>query len=88
MHASPDEKTLEQVTAEFPGWRVWRPRGRDDRPSSWAATRLDESAGTDPTVIADTAEQLRHLLADQRELVERTGRIPLDLEAFPGDDAP
>ncbi|MGI8336298.1 hypothetical protein ACRYCC_40685 [Actinomadura scrupuli] len=84
MHASPDEETIEQITAEFRGWRVWRPRRRDGRPSSWAATRHDESAGVDPTVIADTAAQLRAALAEQRDLAERGGRPRPDLdEIFP-----
>lgn len=84
-----DERTIEQITAAFPGWRVWRPKRRDDKPpSSWVATRLQERAGTDPTVLANTAEELRTALAEQREAVELSGRRPVaagDPDAFPAE---
>lgn len=83
-----DDETIERITAEFPGWRVWRPKRWDDKPSSWAATRREESAGVDPTVITNTPEQLRAALAEQRDLVERTGRRPVVAgEVFPGGEA-
>lgn len=83
-----DDETIERITAEFPGWRVWRPKRWDDRPSSWAATRRDESAGVDPTVLANTADELRTALAKQREAVELTGRRPVVAgEVFPGGEA-
>jgi hypothetical protein len=86
VHASTDEETLDQLRAQFPGWPPWRPRRRDGEPSSWAATRRDESAGVDPTVVANTAEELRAALAEQRALVERSGRRPIAQgEAFPPD---
>lgn len=86
MSATTDEETLEQISADFPGWRVWRPRRRDDKPTSWAATRRDESAGVHPTVIMNTAEQLRAALAEQRRLVERTGQRPVVVEVFPAGE--
>jgi hypothetical protein len=87
VQASTDEETSEQITAEYPGWRIWRPKRWDARSTSWAATRRDESAGVDPTVIANTAELLRLALAEQRDLVERSGRRPLSVEGFPLGDA-
>jgi hypothetical protein len=74
------------IEAAYPGWRIWRPKRRDDQPSSWAATRRDESAGVHPTVMANTAELLRAELAEQRRLVERTGRRPVVVEVFPGGE--
>jgi hypothetical protein len=87
VHASTDEQTIEQITAEHPGWRIWRTRRWDDKPTSWAATLRDDAAGVDPTVIANTAEQLRAALAEQRDLAERTGRRPLTVQGSPLGDA-
>jgi hypothetical protein len=75
VHASTEE-TIEQITAEFPGWKIWRARRWDDKPTSWVATRLKESAGVDATVMVSTAELLREALADQRERVGLSGRMP------------
>jgi hypothetical protein len=76
MSATTDEETIVQISAEYPGWHVWRARRRDDKPASWIATRLEESAGIDATVMMSTAEQLREALADQRERVGRSGQMP------------
>jgi hypothetical protein len=38
VHASTDEETIEQITAEFPGWRV--SRARRHRPRSSIASQL------------------------------------------------
>lgn len=81
-----DEDALSAIAADFPGWHLWRPRRMDSRPSSWAATRREETAGVDPTVMANTAEDLRAALAEQRDMVERTGRQPLLLQVFPEGD--
>jgi hypothetical protein len=83
VHAPTDEETIEQITAEFPGWHIWRPKRWGDKPTSWAATRQDEAAGVDPTVIMNTAKELRAALTEQRTFVERTGRRPVVVEVFP-----
>ena len=65
---------LEEMRAEYAGrWHIWRSQ-RDGEPASWCASLRHPAAGTDPTVIQDTAEQLRVALADQRERAERGER--------------
>jgi hypothetical protein len=75
--------TPEAIEGDYPGWHVWRPKRWDDKPTSWAATRRDEGVGVDATVIMNTAEELRAALAEQRDLVERTGHRPLTVDVFP-----
>lgn len=57
---------LTRLQAEHPGWRISRSRKRDGRVGDdWVASRRDPRAGTDPTVICRSAEELRQALREQ-----------------------
>jgi len=57
-----DHQALIELRTDFPGHRIFRGTRRDGRYGSWVATLHDPSCGVDPTVIADTAEDLRRML--------------------------
>lgn len=68
---------LKALRAEVAGmWRIWRGQ-LDGEPRSWCATRLEESAGVDPTVICPTVEALRAELVRQRDLAAAGPRAKL-----------
>ena len=55
------------VERDFPAWMVWLSReGR-----YWGAVRRDPRPGQDPTVIADSEQELREALAAQEEQAAR-----------------
>jgi hypothetical protein len=71
---------LAELQTEYRGrWHIWRSQ-RNGEPASWCASIRHPAAGVDPTVIADTAEQLRDALVDQRERRE-SGAVPYDVAA-------
>jgi hypothetical protein len=57
-----------------PGWIVWRARRLDgERTGDFVASRMDHSAGIDPTVIEPTAAGLDAALIRQRERAALAG---------------
>lgn len=65
------DQALDDLAAEFPGWRLWRSKDHRGKPVDYVATLRDEQAGRVPTLIATTAWRLREELAEQRALVEK-----------------
>jgi hypothetical protein len=74
VHASSDEETIEQITAEYPGWRFWWSRDMDGVAVELMATRLrdltnDElRAGLSCTLPVGYGTDLRKQLAEQVRL--------------------
>jgi hypothetical protein len=58
------------IEREFPAWRIWLSRHR----TCWAATLRIPTAGGDPTVIRDSAEDLCTALGEQAERMARRAR--------------
>jgi hypothetical protein len=67
------DQVLDELQAEFPGWRIWRSKDHRRKPVDYVATLRDEQAGRVPTLIATTAWRLREELAEQRDLVQGAG---------------
>ncbi|MFG2003688.1 hypothetical protein ACGFNU_31475 [Spirillospora sp. NPDC048911] len=67
MYTNPDDQTLSRLRADFPGHRIWRSTRYDGLPGDWVATLRDTWAGVDPTVIRDSAADLRQALDAERE---------------------
>ncbi|MGI5165720.1 hypothetical protein ACQEU3_15300 [Spirillospora sp. CA-253888] len=63
----PDDRALERLRADFPGYRVWRGRRWDGAAGDWVATLHDPDAGVDPTVIRADAAALRAALVKEAE---------------------
>ncbi|MFI0353145.1 hypothetical protein [Actinomadura sp. 9N407] len=57
-----DHQALIELRTDFPGHRIFRANRWDGRYGSWVATLRDPACGVDPTVMADTAEDLRKAL--------------------------
>lgn len=77
---APDAREdLAWLQAEFPSWRIWRSY-EDGRPNGWIATRRVED-DVEPTITADTAEQLAARLARPGRRVGR-GVTPEQLDAL------
>lgn len=77
---TPVDSVLVQLRDAWrPGWRVWRGRrswDRDgERTGTWVASRIIDTAGVDPTVAADTAEQLDEKLKLQASMAQAIGRL-------------
>ncbi|MFC5186032.1 hypothetical protein [Actinomadura harenae] len=68
-----DDQRLADLREEFRGHRIWRSPRWDGGLGCWIATLHDPMQGVDPTVIRDTADQLRNALLEERELAERRG---------------
>jgi hypothetical protein len=67
-HMATDE--LSELQDEYRGlWHIFRSQ-RNGEPASWCASLRTPAAGVDPTVIRDTARELRAALVEQRELAE------------------
>ncbi|MEV5574444.1 hypothetical protein AB0L06_30790 [Spirillospora sp. NPDC052269] len=73
---STDDQRLADLREEFSGHRIWRSPRRDGGLGSWIATLHDPTQGVDPTVIRDSADQLRSALLEERDLAERRGDRP------------
>src|SRR5260370_9680026 len=65
------DQALDDLAAEFPGWRLWRSKDHRGKPVDYVATLRDEQAGRVPTLIATTAWRLREELTEQRDLVQK-----------------
>jgi hypothetical protein len=63
-----------------PAWKVWRARRSLDPPGvydgEFVATRMDEKAGPDRTIMCPTSEELDAALREQQEIAE-SGTTPL-----------
>jgi hypothetical protein len=66
-HTNSDDQALARLRSEFPGYRIWRATRYDGLPGDWVATLHDDSAGIDPTVIRNSAADLRQALDAERE---------------------
>lgn len=49
------------IEQDFPAWSIWQSR----HGVCWAATLRVSAAGCDPTVMRDSADELREALAEQ-----------------------
>ena len=71
---------LAWLQADHPQWRIWRAHDARGRPDRWVATRkIDDDV--EPTITADTAEQLAARLARPGRRVGR-GVTPEQLDAL------
>lgn len=67
---------LNRLQKERPGWKIWR-ANRSGEPGSWMATRrrdrtpAEQTAGCDPTLMADDEPSLRGLLIEQDRREEK-----------------
>jgi hypothetical protein len=74
--SSTDEGDLASLSAEFPGWHVWRGRDRRWRWDGWHATRrevparAEALAGVLARLSAPAPAELRGLLGQQQALAE------------------
>lgn len=61
------------------GWKIWRGRRAgdigDERTGDWIASRMEDGAGVDPTVIKSTPGELNEALQQQLAYVAE-GRKP------------
>ncbi|WP_067829697.1 hypothetical protein [Actinomadura kijaniata] len=71
---SAEEEALEDLRNEFPGHRIWRSPRWDGGLGSWVATLHDPRQGVDPTVIRDTAAELRTTLLKEKRRAEAKGQ--------------
>lgn len=69
-----DDQALAALRKAFGGHRIWRAVRRDGRLGSWVATLHDPTAGVDPTVIRDSAGELREALVHEGERAVTDGR--------------
>lgn len=58
----PADQALARLREEFQGHRIWRATRYDGKLGDWVTTLHDPKAGVDPTVIRNTAEELREAL--------------------------
>jgi hypothetical protein len=76
-----DTETLDKLRSDWKDrWHIWRSVGSRKIPGGykkvlgdWCATRLDESAGLDLTVMCNTAVALEAALHDQADRVANGG---------------
>ena len=71
-----DTDEFASLREAFPGWHFWRARNSASDPTSWMATRVDITAGVEPTLMARDEHALRLLLANQRTAAKRGGQTP------------
>ena len=62
---NPDDQALARLREDFQGHRIWRAIRYDGKLGDWVATLHDPKAGVDPTVVRNTAEELRRALLDE-----------------------
>lgn len=71
--ADPELEALQEEWA--PAWMIWRARRSDDPPGArtgeFVATRLQDEAGAERTVMRATAAELDAVLRQQKELAEQ-----------------
>ncbi|GAA0565266.1 hypothetical protein [Actinomadura livida] len=59
---NPADQALAQLRQDFQGHRIWRATRYDGKLGDWVATLHDPRAGVEPTVIRNSAEELRKAL--------------------------
>jgi hypothetical protein len=59
------DQALARLREDFKGHRIWRATCYDGKLGDWVATLHDPKAGVDPTVVRNTAEELRRALLDE-----------------------
>lgn len=62
---NPADQALARLREDFQGHRIWRATRYDGKLGDWVATLHDPKAGVDPTVVRNTAQELREALADE-----------------------
>ncbi len=62
---NPAGQALARLREDFQGHRIWRATRYDGKLGDWVATLHDPKAGIDPTVVRNTAEELRRPLIDE-----------------------
>jgi hypothetical protein len=62
---NPADQALARLREDFPGHRIWRSTRHDGMLGDWVATLHDPRAGVDPTVVCNTAEELRRALTNE-----------------------
>ncbi|TDE33470.1 hypothetical protein [Actinomadura sp. 6K520] len=59
---NPADQALAQLRQDFQGHRIWRATRYDGKLGDWVATLHDPKAGIEPTVVRDSAAELRKAL--------------------------
>lgn len=59
---NPADQALAQLRQDFQGHRIWRATRYDGKLGDWVATLHDPKAGVEPTVVRNSAEELRKAL--------------------------
>ncbi|MFG2248183.1 hypothetical protein [Spirillospora sp. NPDC048823] len=59
---NPADQALAQLRQDFQGHRIWRATRYDGKLGDWVATLHDPKAGIEPTVVRNSAEELRKAL--------------------------
>ncbi len=62
---NPADQALARLRKDFQGHRIWRATRYDGMLGDWVATLHDPKSGVDPTVVRNTAEELRRALLDE-----------------------
>lgn len=62
----PADLALAQLRADYQGHRIWRSTRHDGLLGDWVATLRDPKAGIYPTVVHNSAEELRKALDVER----------------------
>lgn len=69
---NPDDQALALLRRDFQGHRIWRATRHDGKLGDWVATLHDPKAGVEPTIVRNSAGELRMALAVERS--RATGR--------------
>jgi hypothetical protein len=76
VHA-PHDSHLTDLQSRWAGkWKIWQARRDGGAAGDLVASRMDDTSGPWPTVIADSADELDRLLTDQAERAARGERQP------------
>jgi hypothetical protein len=59
------DQALVRLREDFQGHRIWRATRHDGKLGDWVATLHDPKAGVEPTVVRNTAEELRKALTHE-----------------------
>ncbi|GAA2607588.1 hypothetical protein SMC26_17855 [Actinomadura fulvescens] len=66
-----ERRTLDELQAEFAGWKIWRARrSRDGLPGEWLATLHDPQVGVSQTLMERTPDELRAALLREANLAQ------------------
>ncbi|WP_433174175.1 hypothetical protein [Actinoallomurus sp. CA-150999] len=77
--ASDDAQRLSDLQAKWGrSWLIWRGRHGIHESGDWIASRINDTAGPDPTVMRDSAAALNEALHRQERMARR-GVQPLTI---------